>query len=88
MGIFMVKSVKEYTLSNIWLFWVAFFVSIGFLIALTCCGDLRRKSPHNMICLAGFTLAEGLLLGVATSTYSANSVLLGKDFKNVSIVSY
>jgi hypothetical protein len=29
-----------------------------------------------MICLAGFTIAEGLLLGVATSTYSANSVLL------------
>ena len=25
MGIFMIKSVKEFTLSNIWLFWVAFF---------------------------------------------------------------
>ena len=77
MGIFFVDTVKEYTRQNIWLFWVAFFLSFGFLIALTCCGDLRRKTPHNMILLVGFTLTEGLMLGVATSTYSADAVLMG-----------
>merc|ERR1712179_435800 len=30
----------------------------------------------GMILLAGFTLAEGLMLGVATSTYSASAVLM------------
>jgi len=76
MGIFFIESVKTYTINNIWIFWVAFFLSIGFLIALTCCGDLRRKTPHNMILLVGFTLAEGLMLGVASSTYSADAVLM------------
>jgi len=78
MGIFFVDSVKDYTSENIWLFWVAFFLSFGFLIALVCpCfGDLRRKTPHNMILLVGFTLAEGFMLGVAASTYSAHAVLM------------
>ena len=79
MGIFFIEAVKDYTAHNIWLFWVAFFLSIGFLIGLTCCGDVRRKTPHNMILLVGFTLAEGLMLGVATSTYSASAVLMGKS---------
>ena len=77
MGIFFIPAVKLYTVSNIWLFWVAFFMSIGFLIALVCCGDVRRKSPHNMILLSGFTIAEGFMLGVSCSTYKADAVLLG-----------
>lgn len=76
MGIFFIPAVKEYAQDQIWLFWTAFFLSIAFLIALTCCGDLRRKSPHNLLLLSGFTVAEGLMLGLATSTYSANEVLL------------
>ena len=64
-------------LEKIWPFWVAFFLSIGFLIGLTCCGDVRRKSPHNMILLSGFTIAEGIMLGLATSTYTKGEVLLG-----------
>ena len=79
MGIFFIESVKLYTSQNIWVFWTAFFISIGFLIGLTCCGDVRRKSPHNMILLSGFTVAEGLMLGVACSTYTAESVLMGKN---------
>jgi len=82
MGIFFVDSVKDYTRENIWLFWAAFFLSFGFLIALTCCGDLRRKTPHNMILLVGFTLAEGFMLGVAASTYSAHAVLMCKIDNN------
>lgn len=79
MGIFFIESVKLYTSQNIWVFWTAFFISIGFLIGLTCCGDVRRKSPHNMILLSGFTVAEGLMLGVACSTYTAQSVLMGNN---------
>ena len=82
MGIFFIESVKQYTSQNIWVFWTAFFISIGFLIGLTCCGDVRRKSPHNMILLSGFTVAEGLMLGVACSTYTAESVLMGKSYES------
>lgn len=76
MAIFFIPAVKAYTFDNIWLFWVAFFMSIGFLIGLVCCGEVRRKSPHNMILLSGFTIAEGLMLGVSCSTYKADAVLM------------
>ena len=84
MAIFFIPAVTKYTHDQIWVFWVAFFLSIGFLIGLTCCGDVRRKTPHNFILLSGFTIAEGLMLGVSTSTYSANEVLLGivQKFRN------
>ena len=80
MGFFFIPAVKVYASdpAHIWLFWVAFVVSFGFLIGLICCGDIRRKSPHNMILLSGFTIAEGFMLGVACSTYEAEAVLMGK----------
>ena len=80
MGFFFIPTVKQYALDpdHIWLFWVAFVMSFGFLIGLLCCGDIRRKSPHNMILLMGFTIAEGVMLGLACSTYDADSVLMGK----------
>ena len=78
MGVFFVPVVKTYARENIWPFWVAFFLSFGLLIGLVCCGEIRRKAPHNMILLGAFTVTEGVLLGFATSTYEAESVLMGK----------
>ena len=80
MGVFFVPAVKTFARQqeNIWLFWVAFFLSIGLLIGLVCCGEIRRKAPHNMILLGAFTVTEGVLLGLATSTYDADAVLMGK----------
>lgn len=76
MGVFFIPAVQDYTFANIWLFWVAFFMSFGFLIGLVCCGEVRRKTPHNMILLSGFTIAEGFMLGVSCSTYKADAVLI------------
>lgn len=44
------------------------------LITLACCGDVRRKAPMNFICLSIFTLAEGFMLGCATSIYNKEEV--------------
>ena len=45
----------------------ALVLNIGFLIALSCCPGVARTYPGNMLCLAGFTLAEGYLLGAVAS---------------------
>lgn len=78
MGFFFIDSVKKWSTQpeNIWLFWVAFVFMLVSLIAMACCPDVRRKTPHNYIFLTIFTAAEGLLLGVACAQYRAEEVLM------------
>lgn len=55
---------------------VAFVLSIGSLLTLACCGSIRRKFPHNYICLGIFTLAQSFTLGVVSAFYKTESVLI------------
>lgn len=67
---------KRYVQNHIYLLIVAIVVLIVSLIALHCCGDLRRKFPANIVLLSMFTLAEGFMMAVVASTYTAESVLM------------
>jgi len=53
----------------------AIVLSFGFLIALTCCPGVARRHPTNLYCLAGFTLAEGYLVGCIASFSGSDAVL-------------
>ena len=68
------ESTKGFARSNSWLVWVAFAVTFGSIIALSCCGDLRRRFPHNFILLGVFTLAEALTIGIITAYYDTTIV--------------
>ncbi|XP_044269084.1 protein lifeguard 1 isoform X1 [Tribolium madens] len=46
------------------------------MIALACCGEVRRKSPMNYIFLFIFTLAESFVLAVCSSTYESQEVMM------------
>ena len=54
---------------------LSFVGSFGVLIALMCC-NLGRKYPHNVICLSLFTVFNSFMLGVVTSYYDTNTVVL------------
>ncbi|XP_077862244.1 protein lifeguard 1-like isoform X2 [Saccoglossus kowalevskii] len=71
-----VDPVKEYVYSNPWVWWVALGITFATLIGMACFSDIRRKFPINFIFLAIFTLCEGVLLGVACSTYKTDTVLI------------
>lgn len=58
------------------MFWIALGVMIVTIIAMACCGDVRRKAPMNFIFLALFTFAQSFLLGVTTANFSSQEVLL------------
>jgi len=76
-GLFYIEPIREYTQGNgYWLIWVAFVPSFICLIVMSCCEGVRRKSPGNMVCLGIFTLAEGFMMGIVVSTYSAKEVLI------------
>mmetsp|Transcript_126673 Transcript_126673/g.352969 ORF Transcript_126673/g.352969 Transcript_126673/m.352969 type:complete len:239 (+) Transcript_126673:93-809(+) len=51
-------------------------LNIGFLISMVCCEKNLRTFPTNYLLLAGFTVSEGVLVGVCCAFYSVASVLL------------
>ncbi|XP_028262488.1 fas apoptotic inhibitory molecule 2b [Parambassis ranga] len=53
--------------------YVTFFITY---IALSCCGDLRRQFPWNVILLVLFTLSMASMMGFVSSFYNTKSVLL------------
>ncbi|XP_058178074.1 protein lifeguard 1-like [Anopheles ziemanni] len=58
------------------LFWVAFIGMFVSIICISCCGEMRRKAPMNLILLGIFTLAESFLVAVVTAQYEATEVML------------
>jgi len=53
-------------------------LNIGFLFALMCpcgCEKNMRTFPQNYLLLGGFTITEGVLIGVCCTQYTATSVL-------------
>lgn len=65
-----------YTRENSWLFYVALALTLVCIIALVCCPGVRRTFPMNFIFLGIFTICEGFLLGVVSSRYSTETVLI------------
>merc|ERR1719401_272147 len=50
-------------------------LNIAFMCALTCCQNLARTFPINYALLGGFTVTEGVLVGVICSLYTLSSIL-------------
>jgi len=51
-------------------------VSISSMCVFTCCPDTMRQTPINYIILTIFTLAEAVVVGVVSSSYTTESVLM------------
>src|SRR5215208_4060603 len=45
------------------------------MLVLACCGEMRRKTPHNYIALFLFTVAESFLLGMISAIHAKEIVL-------------
>lgn len=70
------KPTKQYVHAHVELFFISLAIMIVCMIALACCGEVRRKFPTNVILLGLFTLAEGFMLGCSASRYNADAVLM------------
>ncbi|XP_058463789.1 protein lifeguard 1-like [Malaya genurostris] len=65
---------KLWTINNPWVGMISLLTMFTVLIIMACCGEMRRKTPHNFIFLGLFTVAQGLMLGIFTIRYEANEV--------------
>lgn len=72
----LVDEVKDYIKQNSWVFMLALAGSFVLIIALACCSSLRRQFPLNFILLAVFTICEGVFLGVVSSRYDTETVVM------------
>ena len=55
---------------------VAMVLTIVIICAISCCETARRTSPTNMLLLSAFTICEAFLVGVISSTYKVNEVMI------------
>ena len=65
---------RTFVQRNSWLWILAVVISIGAILAISCCGSVRRKAPGNYILLGVFTLAEGFMLGMFSGNFKSEEV--------------
>ncbi|XP_070535970.1 protein lifeguard 2-like [Ptychodera flava] len=70
------EPVNQFVVQQPAIYWSSYGVFIVSLIALSCCNEMRRKFPTNIIMLALFTLALSYMVGTISSFYTTKSVLL------------
>jgi len=69
-------TVRQWSHENLWILWLAFGIAFATMLVLACCGELRRQTPHNYIALTIFTFAESFLLGIISSIYPKEIVMM------------
>lgn len=67
---------RQFVYRNPALLIVAIVILIVCMIALACCGEVRRKAPMNFVLLGLFTFAEAFMLSITASRYQSQEVLL------------
>ena len=72
-------------LTNMWLLWVCFGISIVLIYALGCYPKVARNVPLNYILLSIFTMAEAYLVAASTLPYDANTVLMAAGLTAVMV---
>ncbi|CAG06738.1 unnamed protein product, partial [Tetraodon nigroviridis] len=68
--------VRFYIQTHPGLYMASYFMFFTTYIALSCCGELRRQFPWNIVLLILFTLSMAFMMGFVSSFYNTKSVLL------------
>ncbi|TRZ01703.1 hypothetical protein DNTS_003589 [Danionella cerebrum] len=70
------KDVKLFVRRNQWTYYVSYGIFFVSLIVLSCCGDVRRKHPWNLVALSILTLSLSYLVGMIASFYDTDAVIM------------
>ncbi|XP_069011585.1 fas apoptotic inhibitory molecule 2b isoform X1 [Embiotoca jacksoni] len=68
--------VKYFIQTHPGLYMASYLMFFATYIALSCCGDLRRQFPWNVVLLVLFTLSMAFMMGFVSSFYNTKSVTL------------
>ncbi|XP_004074269.1 protein lifeguard 1 [Oryzias latipes] len=67
---------KIFVRRNPWVYYTSYASFLVCLIALSCCGDFRRKYPGNFIALGILTLSLSYMVGMIASFYDTETVII------------
>ncbi|XP_028303133.1 fas apoptotic inhibitory molecule 2b [Gouania willdenowi] len=70
------EPVRFYIQTHPGLYMASYLMFFATYIALSCCGDLRRQFPYNVILLVLFTISMAFMMGFVSSFYNTKSVML------------
>ncbi|KAM9775982.1 glutamate receptor, ionotropic, N-methyl D-aspartate-associated protein 1a (glutamate binding) [Syngnathus typhle] len=71
-----VDDAKVFVRRNPWTYYISYAVFLVSLIALSCCGDFRRRHPWNLVALAILTLSMSYMVGMIASFYDTDTVIM------------
>lgn len=71
-----VDEVKRFVEVNMWTYLVSYAVFFVSVCAISCCGNLRRQHPWNLIALSVLTLSMSYMVGMIASFHDTESVVM------------
>ncbi|XP_026227780.1 glutamate receptor, ionotropic, N-methyl D-aspartate-associated protein 1b (glutamate binding) isoform X3 [Anabas testudineus] len=71
-----VKPVKMYVKVNMWTYLVSYLVFFVSLCTISCCGNVRRRHPWNLVALSILTLSLSYMVGMIASFHDTDSVIM------------
>lgn len=71
-----ITELKTYVHDNRWVMWTSWGLAFAITIILACCGEIRRKTPHNFIFLGLFTACWSIMMGTTASFYDVDAILI------------
>merc|ERR1712179_350062 len=67
---------RQFAMDHQWMLWCSMGVSFLVLIPMACVRTLRVSFPANFLLLALFTVAEAVMLGLASMRYETDAVII------------
>ena len=71
-----IDALKGFFIANFWILYLFMAGTIVVMIVLACCESVARKHPINLILLGTFTIFESFLIGVISSRYKTDTLLI------------
>ncbi|XP_043923614.1 protein lifeguard 1-like [Protopterus annectens] len=69
------ETARNWVYYHSWFCYALFPITFVLVILFACCDNIRRKVPVNFICLAFFTIVEGMMLGAVSALFGADEVM-------------
>ncbi|KAM4735314.1 glutamate receptor, ionotropic, N-methyl D-aspartate-associated protein 1b (glutamate binding) isoform 1-T2 [Anableps anableps] len=71
-----VQEVKVFVSRNIWIYLLSYGVFLVSVLAISCCGNVRRRHPWNLVALSILTLSMSYMVGTIASFHKTEAVIM------------
>uniref|UniRef100_A0A669CST1 Glutamate receptor, ionotropic, N-methyl D-aspartate-associated protein 1b (glutamate binding) n=1 Tax=Oreochromis niloticus TaxID=8128 RepID=A0A669CST1_ORENI len=71
-----VEQVKVFVVANMWTYLVSYIVFFVSVCVISCCGNVRRRHPWNLVALSVLTLSMSYMVGMIASFHKTDSVIM------------